>query len=288
MPYGGLHSHPALIKHTDSYLSYRNPNPQGPVESCPIVFNGKIWTVTHDSMSGNDMGTIRIDGGLERPLSRVSISDFRYICAIVEGTRLYVFGTSADHQRIRMMYSDDLKTFSTPVTVFTSTNGYGFYNTSVSKTPNGFVMAAEVTDPAFPNIPFVCRFLTSTNLTSWSLVPGGLYNNNVFVNCPTIRYVAKDNKYYLLYMSSANGGMMTFISRSSDLIHWQNSSGLTDGLTVPFCPLAYEGNNNSDVDLIDFEGRTYFTYARGDQTAWLELCTAMYAGKSEDFLTGFF
>lgn len=285
-----LHS-PALLKKTiEPFLSYRNGNPAGPVEASPIPWNGEVIIITGNSLNGNYQGTFRIDKGLwdDRPFVTVAAPGMQYLCAIEDGGTIHVFGTDSTHKKISRMTSTDLINWTAPVVVFTAPAGHSYYNTSVCKKLDGtFLMAAETKDTAFPAIPFVTRFLASANLSTWALIPG-LYNNGVFTNCPTIRQNAIDGKYYILYMSNSNGGHYTFISRSVDLLTWQISTGLADGVTIPFAPAANEGNNNSDVDMCDFNGETYFVYARGDQNAWLELATARYPATSDVFLKSFF
>ena len=44
-----------------------------------------------------------------------------------------------------------------------------------------------------------------------------------------------------------------------------------------------EGKNNSDVDLFEWEGRTWFYYATGDQATWGSVRVAMYNGPMKQF-----
>ena len=46
--------------------------------------------------------------------------------------------------------------------------------------------------------------------------------------------------------------------------------------------------NNSDVDLCEFEGKTYIYYANGDQMLYSFLEEAVYDGGLDEFLKGFF
>jgi len=146
-------------------------------------------------------------------------------------------------------------------------------------------MAVESTDAAYPGIPFVTHFLAGTSPTNW-IMSAGLYNNNNFTNCPTIRYAV--GKYYLLYMSKAVDAYFTFITRSADLTNWENGTGYPDGHTVPLAPTTTEGINNSDMDIVEFNGNVYMTFARGDQTSWLETTTAIWPGTLQQYLQSFF
>ena len=51
---------------------------------------------------------------------------------------------------------------------------------------------------------------------------------------------------------------------------------------------AGEGINNSDADIIEYEGRTYIYYATGDQRTWSTIRVAMYNGLMKDFYEKYF
>lgn len=60
-----------------------------------------------------------------------------------------------------------------------------------------------------------------------------------------------------------------------------------DSYLSPYNPILEagegEGINNSDVDLIEYEGRTYLYYATGDQATWATIRVAMYDGLMKTF-----
>ena len=60
----------------------------------------------------------------------------------------------------------------------------------------------------------------------------------------------------------------------------------------PFNPILEaatgEGRNNSDTDLIEYEGKTYLYYATGDQETWSTVRVAQYDGLQKDFFEGHF
>ena len=49
-----------------------------------------------------------------------------------------------------------------------------------------------------------------------------------------------------------------------------------------------EGVNNSDVDLFEFEGKTYVYYATGDQKSWGTVKVAMFDGDLPTFFESYF
>jgi hypothetical protein len=60
----------------------------------------------------------------------------------------------------------------------------------------------------------------------------------------------------------------------------------------PFNPImeaaAGEGINNSDIDLFEYERRTYVYYATGDQATWGTVRIAMYDGPMRQFYESHF
>jgi len=50
---------------------------------------------------------------------------------------------------------------------------------------------------------------------------------------------------------------------------------------------ANEGINNSDVDMVEFNNKIYFTYANGDQQYWHDLKLAEYNGTLQQFFAEF-
>lgn len=289
-----LHSLTGIAKGPDSYLAFRPSgpasNPVGPAEVSPFVFNDKLYTLTAIAPSGVYSGKLRIDNDLDRPLVTITAPGMSYSVTYVEAGTLHIFGTDPAHGHVSHMTSTDLVTFNAPSVVINTPPGMGFYNTSVTKnTVTGqYVMAVEATDAGYPGIPFICRFMTSPDLVTWTMQLPWIYNNHVFVNCPTLRFNATDGKFYLLYMSISAGVHYTFIARTTDFIIWDNGTGYPDGSTVPFAPSAGEGTNNSDVDLTEYHGKLYFTYCRGDQTSWLETSTAVYNGTLSQYLQSFY
>ena len=75
-------------------------------------------------------------------------------------------------------------------------------------------------------------------------------------------------------------GMLT---ADNDLISWELS---------PFNPILTpepgEGNNNSDIDLFEMDGRTYVYYATGDQATWGNVRVAEFDGGLRQFFESYF
>lgn len=60
----------------------------------------------------------------------------------------------------------------------------------------------------------------------------------------------------------------------------------------PFNPILEagpgEGKNNSDVDLIEVDGKTYLFYATGDQETWGTVRVALFDGSMKHFFESYF
>jgi hypothetical protein len=99
-----------------------------------------------------------------------------------------------------------------------------------------------------------------------------------------IRYL--NPYYYVIYLHGkikGHNGYISYIARSKDLADWELS---------PFNPVLEasqgEGNNNSDVDILEYKGRTYLFYGTGDQATWSTIRVAMYNGPMRRFYESYF
>lgn len=274
----------AFAKTGEACLRYMNgDNSVGPVESTPIVWGGKVLLVTGNSRSGVSDGSARIDSfDCKTSIASVQVPGFHYLNAFVNNGTMYLFG-SVSGQMVQMVSSTDpaLQVWTAPQVVLDMPVGMSVFNTSISATTSGFIMALEVLDAAYPD-PFVTHFATSTDLQLWSILPNVLRHESRWTNCPWIWYNAADGYYYVMYLTQVNGQGETLITRSLDLNTWQA------GNASPFIASQGEGNNNSDVAVMELNGMSYFVYARGDQTYWLELATATYSGTLDRFVHLFF
>ena len=73
------------------------------------------------------------------------------------------------------------------------------------------------------------------------------------------------------------------MARSKNLESWELS---------PFNPVLEaepgEGKNNSDVDILEYQGKTYLYYATGDQETWGTVRVAMFDGPERVFFENHF
>jgi hypothetical protein len=133
---------------------------------------------------------------------------------------------------------------------------------------------------------FCFKFARSKDLSKWEKIPGLVFTGEgkEYSACPVIRYV--NSWYYVIYLHkpvAGHNGWISFLARSKNLENWELS---------PFNPVleaeAGEGRNNSDVDLIQYRGKTYLYYATGDQETWSTIRVAMYDGPEQEFFEAHF
>ena len=155
--------------------------------------------------------------------------------------------------------------------------GEHLFNTSVCRDEKGYLMAYESDQP----VQFCFRFARSNDLSKWERIPGLTFlgEHHEYSACPVIRY--HKPYYYVIYLHApleGHNGWISYMARSTNLENWELS---------PYNPIleagAGEGSNNSDVDLIEIDGKTYLYYATGDQATWGTVRVAMYDGPEREF-----
>lgn len=246
------------------------------MESTPIVWQGKIIHVVSNRQDGNQVEFY--DGST---LIAVLLNGPHLLSAIVINNEVYVFGTN-DNKTIYQVHSSDLITWSAPITVISEVPGRELYNSSVTTYPNGYIIAYETCEPNTKC--FSARFAVSTDLINWTHV-GDIFKPKIYAACPMIRY---HNGYFYVFYLEFRGHFYTAVSRSRDLIHWDDS-----GATVLSSLDGHnEGENNSDMDMVEFNGQVYINYAIGNQLStkepWMDIRQAVYNGNQESFLQRFY
>ena len=191
------------------------------------------------------------------------------------------FGQIMNSTGIDRMTTTDLKEWKTEKVILPEGNEH-LFNSSVCKDENGYVMAYETDKP----VQFCFKFARSNNLSRWSKIADLVFTglNHEYSACPVIRYIKP--YYYVIYVHepyTGHDGWTSFLIRSKDLATWEYS---------PFNPILEaatgEGRNNSDTDLIEYEGKTYLYYATGDQETWSTVRVAQYNGSEKTFFEGHF
>lgn len=202
--------------------------------------------------------------------------------AFVRAGTFYAFASrfAADGWNdVTLFKSKDLQTWTQQVAVVQEKEH--LFNSSVCAAEGGFVMAYESDDSSYT--PFTIKFARSTDLETWTKIPGAILGPDRYAACPCVRYV--NGWYYVLYLEHRKPRWFfeTCVARSKDLKVWELSPAnpvLTPGLD--------DGINASDPDAIEFQGRTYVYYSTGDQRTWSKLRRAVFPGSLADFCEAYF
>ena len=206
-----------------------------------------------------------------------------FVSAFVNNSELNIFaldfsgpGKVWSSNGINRFVTTDLKNFKTEKVLLPEGDEY-LFNNSVCRDDKGYVMAYESNKP----LAFCFKFARSNDLSKWDKISGLAFTGvkNEYSACPCIRYFKP--YYYVVYLHNkiaGHKGYVSFLARSKNLTEWE---------LTPFNPILEasegEGINNSDVDIIEYGGKTYLYYATGDQATWATIRVAMYDGLMQTF-----
>jgi len=266
------------------------------MENTPVLFNSRLFLVSNFRPSGgSNVDEKNSDLSINDLVTGAKVSRFgkshSFVSAFVNNSELNVFaldfttsGKIWDHpDGIDRFVTNDLKNWESEKVIIPESNEH-LFNSSVCRDDKGYVMAYESDKP----VQFCFKFARSNDLSKWDKMPGLSYTgeNNEYSACPVIRYFKPF--YYVIYLHApipGHNGYISYMSRSKDLVNWELS---------PFNPILEankeigEGCNNSDVDILEYEGRTYLYYATGDQATWGTVRVAMYNGSMRKFYENYF
>lgn len=204
-------------------------------------------------------------------------------CALVHDGVLYAFASRFDNNNwndVTLFKSRDLKHWESKAAI--QQENENLFNSSVCAGPDGFVMAYESNDPAYP--AFTTKFAVSKDLENWQKLPEAIFGTDRYTACPCLRYA--NGYYYVLYLEhrSPRHYFETFIARSKDLISWERSSA--NPVLVP--SEIDDGINASDPELVEWQGKTWVYYAVGDQLTWMNVKRGQFSGSLSHYLESWF
>ena len=299
------------------------------MEQTPVVYKGVPYLVEsrlpNKECPNQHICIVNLKTGEE---SVIFGEKYHFASAYAEGDALYVFASSQRDDKpltmyvgedqsawhdprggstIRMFKTTDLKNFEIKDMVTDKTKR--FWNTSVCKGEDGYVMAIEVSGfDAYPNEhigqAFTCFFAKSKDIENWELLPDECsYTPKRYNACPVIRYA--DGWYYMICLETLPcARYVSYIYRTKNFADWEVGLhnpvmmyGDDDRKIKEGCTLTEEETqllmtglniNNSDIDLFEWEGKTIIYYANGDQMSYSFLCQAEYDGPLSEFLQAFF
>ena len=208
-----------------------------------------------------------------------------------------------------MYKTTDLKTFSEKKVV--TSKEKRFWNTSVCKGEDCYMMAIEVSaEKGYPNEKigkhFTEFFAKSYNLEDWEMLPDEYsYTSERYNACPALRYF--NGYYYMICLEELPAlRYAPYIYRTKNFTDFEVGfhnpimmygdddrvvcEGCENNFSDEELDLLYNGLNIncSDLDLFEYNGKTYIFYSNGDQMSYSFLCKAVYDGKMKDLLEGFF
>ena len=265
---------------------------RAPMESTPVLFDSRLLLVSNhrpggEFAKGKDAYLYIEDLRTGKEVARFG-EGHSFVSAFVNGPELNVFalefsdfGRVMNSNGIDRFTTTDLKTWKKEKAILPEGDEH-LFNSSVCKDEQGYLMAYETDKP----VQFCFKFARSKDLAKWEKIANLAFTGekNEYSACPVIRYFKP--YYYVIYLHAAipgHNGWISFMARSKNLIDWELS---------PHNPIleagAGEGINNSDVDLIEYEGKTYLFYATGDQATWGTIRVAMYDGSMQQFFASYF
>jgi len=294
--------------HWKSPLENRHKLKTPLVEVTPFVFNQRLHLLEnwqkHWELSNAANGhryqedRVRIRDVQNDEIVSVALVGHGLGMALVWENRVYVFagdwGSSKKWhiKKIAMTSSDDLKNWSTPVDVLEANPDERFFNVSVCRGDGRFIMLVETNDPRWPAFTF--KYFQSDDLRKWKQVPDALYGVKKYVGGPALYHF--DGIYYTLYLQSLGEGRYeTRITRSKDLVHWEDAP--TNRPFVTFNPAnlvhpvrstTIHECNASDAEVVYWQGKTLVYFTGGDQHVAGDLQRAEYDGTPQALFERFF
>jgi hypothetical protein len=211
------------------------------------------------------------------PMARFGVGYGLACCHVHDGV-FYAFASRFEGNNwndVTLFKSSDLKSWQQKVVV--KQDNEHLFNSSVCAGPEGFVMAYESNDPAYP--AFTIKFAQSDDLATWTKLPNASFGTNRYTACPCVRYA--NGYYYVFYLENRRPCHVfeTYVTRSKDLKTWWLSSA-----NPVLAPTGLdEGINASDPDIVEFGGKTLVYYAVGDQLTWMNIKRGEFAGTLAQF-----
>jgi parallel beta-helix repeat protein len=278
------------------------------VEVTPFVFKDRFYLLENWQKQWEFPGTkdgsmttkdeIRIRDVKDDRVVSIPLVGHGLGMALAHEGRVYVFagdwGTGEKWKitEIKMVSSDDLIHWTKPVVVLKAEAQEKFFNVSVCRDAEQFVLLVESNDPAWPAFTF--KYFTSDDLLHWKRVPGAEYGRDKYVGGPALYY--EGAHYYTLYLQSLGKGFYeTRVARSKDLIQWEDAPSERPVVTFnpknkvhPLRPEEIRETNASDLELCYWQGKTRAYYTGGDQHLAGDLQHAEYDGSLRELLERFF
>ena len=282
-------------------------------EATPFTFNGRLYRLELSDPSRGldrsaDITALIRDRETGEILSRFA-GDCYYHSLYQEDGVVYVLGTKSNPPQfcgstIMLYESRDLYNWTERELI--SNPGWLFYNTSLTKSPDGYVLCVEASQPAeLVGIPFTVFFAASPDLVNWTWMDYEKgYPKHRYCGGPWMRW--SRGYYYLILVTELPCQRYTnYIFRTKDFDTWEvgyynpilmpdDNDRLISPYNVDLSDELREDiktgfiSSNSDIDMCDWQGKTMITYIVGNQLGFYYLAEAEYDGTVDDFLEAYF
>jgi len=280
------------------------------VEVTPFVFKDRLYLLESNQkfwdVPGKKPGdffhedTVRIRDIEKDKIISVPLVNHAFATAFVWKGRVYVFAGDYGRNKpwrntteINMTSSDDLINWSKPQTVLHAEKKEFLFNTAVCRGKNHFVLLYETNESHWPVWTF--KYCRSDDLIHWERIPNAIYGRKKYVGGPALYY--EGDFYYTLYLERLpdHKGFETRITRSRDLLHWQDAPANRPFITfdsthknIPLRRPEVCESNASDAELCYFKGKTIVYFTGGTQVIAGDLQWASFAGTPRVLLESFF
>jgi len=280
-------------------------------EMTPFVWNGRLMRMELvDPKRGTDPTILRyacIRDVESKEIISTLAEDSYFHSAYVENGAAYVLGVDMkDRGTIRIYESTDLISWTNRPLL--SNKGWVYYNTSLTKGPDGYVLLMEASEPReyVGDYPFTLFFATSKDLKTWKFMDYDLgFSKDRYMGGPWMKY--SDGWYYVISVTELPCKHYTnYIYRTKDFKDWYvgyynpilmpgeedriispNAADISEELRMQITTTGFN-INNSDIDMCDYNGKTYINYAAGNQLGYYYMCEAEYDGSVAEFLKSYF
>ncbi len=279
-------------------------------EMTPFVWNGRLMRLELvDSTNGLDKANGQCSAAIRDVETGEFISFFAeetyFHSAYIEEDTAYVLGVDiTTWDTIYVYESHDLINWESRVLI--NWPGWKIFNTALTKSPEGYALLLEADEPKeyVGDFPYTFFFATSPDMKEWTLLDPtrAMMFKDRYNGAPWMRY--SDGYFYVITLQELPCLRYTnYLFRTKDFITWED--GLYNPLLMPseedrlISPNAHADltdelkeqitgtgflSNNSDIDMCDWNGKTYINYLAGNQLGFYYMLEAEYDGTVAEFL----
>ncbi len=279
-------------------------------EMTPFVHDRKLYRLELEDRSFATDSSVPTSAVIRDCESGKIISRFGegcyYFSAYTENDTVYVLGVKSKRPEfcgdtVMIFESRDLINWAERELI--SNKGWKFFNTALTKSPEGYVLLLEANEPKefVGDYPFTFFFATSPDMVNWTFMDYDLgFSKSRYMGGPWMKY--SEGWYYVISVTELPCKRYTnYIYRTKDFADWE--VGLYNPLLMPdendrlisenCADLSEEMkekiktafiSSNSDIDMCELDGKTYINYCVGNQLGFYYMAEAEYDGTVAEFL----